>query len=339
MANVSLKHVKIVTAKGKRYYYFDTGLTKPNGARLYVPLPHPETGGFGVQYAHQQGLRRKRERKVELFSVADAVRYYEASERFAKKAQGTQQKYLIYMKRMARKFTDPRIGSWPVVDIAREDVRRFLEDLGPGAQNLQLAVLREVLKLARKHDKIPHDFDPTKEIDNEHKATPHEPWPEWLIEKALADPDMRLPVALLYFTGQRIGAVVRMKWTDIDEGIIHVPPHKTSGDLYITLHVRLLALLAEYERSLTTIIHKNGKPLTADALRERIKTWLRAQGQGHLVPHGLRKNAVNALLQSGSTIAEVKGVTDQSMKIIEHYADQIDKKRLAKQAIGKWESS
>lgn len=339
MANVSLKHVKIVTAKGKRYYYFDTGMTKPNGARLYVPLPHPDTGDFGVQYAHQKGLRRKRERKVELFSVADAVRYYEMSERFAKKAQGTQQKYLIYMKRMVRKFTDPRIGSWPLADITREDVRRFLSDLGPGAQNLQLAVFREVLKLARKHDKIPPDFDPTKEIDNEHEPVPHEPWPEWLIEKALETPEMRLPVALLFFTGQRIGAVVRMKWTDIDDGVIHVPPHKTSGHLYIRLHSRLLAILADYERSLTTIIHKNGKPVTSNALRERIKLWLKSQGHGSLVPHGLRKNAVNALLLAGATAAEVKGITDQSMKIIEHYASQIDKKKLAKRAIGKWEAN
>jgi hypothetical protein len=38
----------------------------------------------------------------------------------------------------------------------------------------------------------------------------HQPWPEGLVELALEDPAMRLPVGLLYFTGQRIGDVVKM---------------------------------------------------------------------------------------------------------------------------------
>lgn len=38
------------------------------------------------------------------------------------------------------------------------------------------------------------------------------------------------------------------------------------------------------------------------------------------VPHGLRKNAVNALLEAGCTIAEVSAITGQTHQVVEHYA-------------------
>jgi len=39
-----------------------------------------------------------------------------------------------------------------------------------------------------------------------------------------------------------------------------------------------------------------------------------------VVPHGLRKNAVISLLEAGCTAAEVSGITDQSLQMVEHYA-------------------
>jgi hypothetical protein len=56
-----------------------------------------------------------------------------------------------------------------------------------------------------------------------------------------------------------------------------------------------------------------------------------------LVFHGLRKSAVVFLLEAGCTDAEV--FTGQSREMAEHYAKQVNHRRLAAAAILKWEAA
>ncbi len=58
-----------------------------------------------------------------------------------------------------------------------------------------------------------------------------------------------------------------------------------------------------------------------------------------LVFHGLRKSAVATLLEAGCTTAEVQAITGQSMQMVEHYAKQVNQKKLAASAILKWENA
>ena len=334
MAKVTLSHVKKVKAKGRVYFYFDTGDTKPNGAPILRRLPDISSPDFGTVYATCKAIRTKRDNRERILTVIEAVKLYETSPKFKKLANSTQDKYIIYLKRMAGIFLDPRKGSWPVTSITRPDVRDLLEELGPGARQLQLAVFRQVLRYADSLDKIPPQFDPSKGIRIDHKAKPHDAWPELLVEQALQS-EVSLPVALLYYTGQRIGAVARMKWSDIQDGIITVPPFKRTGLLYIPVHKELADILAKEERGLTTIIHKNGKPVSSDALYSRIKSWL---GKHPYVPHGLRKNAVNMLIEAGCTVGEVSAITGQTLGMVEHYAKQRNNLKLAMRAMGKWEA-
>ncbi len=62
-------------------------------------------------------------------------------------------------------------------------------------------------------------------------------------------------------------------------------------------------------------------------------------GEAGLSPHGLRALAVNTLLEAGCTPAEVAGITDQSLGIIERYARQRDQRKFARRAMGKWTSA
>ncbi len=61
---------------------------------------------------------------------------------------------------------------------------------------------------------------------------------------------------------------------------------------------------------------------------------IRAAG---LVFHGLRKSAVVMLLEAGCTTAETQAITGQTMEMIEHYARQVNQKKLAASAILKWQ--
>ena len=332
MANVGLDHVKTVRSKGREYLYFDTG-ERVDGKIVYKRLPDRGSLDFGTKYSAYLAVKTKRANRASLITIEQLSNDYQRHNMFLKRAETTQKAYLTYIANMVRRFRDPKKGSWPVIQIERTHIRALLEPLGPGAQIMQLALLRNILRFGRETDKIPETFAPDKDIEIDHDSVPHEPWPEDLIEKALKDPVMRLPVGLLYFTGQRIERVCGMKWTDIVDGVIHVPPHKKQGDLYIPIHEKLAAILASYPKSLTTIIcHPDGASLTPATLRPRIQRWALANGYKRN-PHGLRKNAVSALLHAGCSAAMVTAITGQSLQMVEHYARGRDSRQLGQSAM------
>ncbi len=320
MAKIGLAYVKTVQVKGKQYLYFDTG----NPEKRYNRLPDAGSPDFGTRYASWLAVRTKRANMTKMVTFAELASLYQLSPKFLNRAKGTQRTYLPYIVRMIDMFND-----WAAADIDRADIRALLAELTPGAQIMQLAVARNIFGYGRKNDLV--ENDPTKDIEIDHESVAHEPWPEAVIEKALEGP-ARIPVALLYFTGQRIGDVCKMRWSDIDDGVITVVQQKTGKELYVPLHGRLSAILAEVPRSLTTIVcnHK-GKPYSPSALRKVIK-----QHVGDHVPHGLRKNAVNALLEAGCSAAMVSAITGQTMQIVEMYAAKRNNRKLAKTAMGKW---
>jgi stage V sporulation protein SpoVS len=76
--------------------------------------------------------------------------------------------------------------------------------------------------------------------------------------------------------------------------------------------------------------------LTEGAVRQRLQAWALAKGH-QVVPHGLRKNAVNALLEAECSVAEVSAITGQDLKTIEHYAKGRNQERLGRSAMLKFE--
>ncbi|MEG8051008.1 hypothetical protein QP178_14425 [Sphingomonas aurantiaca] len=56
------------------------------------------------------------------------------------------------------------------------------------------------------------------------------------------------------------------------------------------------------------------------------------------MPHGLRKNAVIALLEAGCSTAETASVSGQSLQMVELYARQRNQSTLADSALARWES-
>ena len=71
-----------------------------------------------------------------------------------------------------------------------------------------------------------------------------------------------------------------------------------------------------------------------DRARAEAMARLRAAG---LVFHGLRKNAVNVLLEVGCTEDEVSAIVEMSPQMVRHYARDVNKRRLAVNAMKKLE--
>lgn len=334
-----LKHVKYVwphgKGSGKVYAYFNTGKRKANGQVLYVRLPDPASPGFYPSYGAFVAGRTKRAAVV--YTIKQMADEFEASPEFAAKAKGTRQLYTIMLRQIVRE-----LGKAPVNGITREDVRIPLEAMRqtPGAYNMFRAVLGALYAWGREMEKT--ELEPVKSI-RKMAVGEHEPWPEEILEAGLVSTNdrIRLVVHLLYFTGQRIGDVLKIKWTDIRKGFLVIVPQKTSKHrkvLRVKLHQELVAELAKTPRKgLTIVTTQDGTPASDSLIRRDLKEFTAALGH-ETVPHGLRKNAVNALLEAGCSAAEVSSFTGQTMAIIEHYAARMNVQTLSESAVLKFET-
>ena len=333
------KHVKRVTAKGKVYFYFDTGTRAPdkNGdlQKVYVRLPDVRAADFGDKLAAAQAARTKRQRQQMMMTVERMATLYQDSREWRALAKNTQDLYTIYL-RDVNKY----LGHAPAHDVIPSDVETMLDRMGarPGAANAAMRVLGALYAWGRKRSHIGGAINPTSGI-KDIPAGEHKAWPEYVVQAALQSPDERVRLAthLLLYTGQRIGDVMAMRWGDIRDGVIQVRQQKTGKELSIPLHSALAAELQRTSRrGMTIITSRDGKAMTDQTIRRYIKAHGRQFGL-QIVPHGLRKNAVIALLESGCSVAETAAITGQTYGMVEHYAKQINQARMASAAIIKWQ--
>ena len=190
------------------------------------------------------------------------------------------------------------------------------------------------------------------------------PWPWEAIEyfREHASAHLWETAALALYTGQRLSDVLIIRWSDINEGLIAVVQGKTTKKLWIPIHKQLKVLLATLEARLRTKLGEAGreldlrhchepillntrhKPWTADGFKaswsEELNQPIMAElRRRQLVFHGLRKSAVVFLLEAGCTDAETAAITGQTRDMVEHYAKQVNQRRLAAAAILKWEKA
>lgn len=325
------KYVRSKTAKGKTYLYFDTGAVTDAGKTILKRLPGLRDPTFGRALSAAESARERRDATPHVLTVATLANLYEKSQEFARLAHASQVNYGTYL-RAARE----RLGIAPAADVTAEDVRIIRDKMAetPGAANMFVRTLGSLYSWGRKRGHVQNS--PVRDVELLEQGE-HEPWPEWLLERALAAETARLPVAMLYYTAQRIGDVCRMRWSDIRDGAIELKQQKTGLTLTIPIHRELAALLDALPRTaLTILIGPAGGPWTPHTLRRHLQVWAEAQG-AQIVPHGLRKNAVNALLEAGCSSAETAAISGQTLQVIEHYAKRRDTRVLGKAAILRWE--
>lgn len=326
-----LEHVKYVRARGKLYAYFNTG-RKAAGKTVYARLPDPSSPGFFDSYASFKAARTKR--SATAYTVTNLANDYLKSHDFGSKAKATQKVYHIQIGKVI-----DRLGKFPVDQLARRHIMLVLQGEGwaPGTANAFLSAVGTIYAWGRKYDKT--EANPTRDIERV-KGGEHEPWPEDVLEAALScnQPRVRLAVHLLYFTGQRIGDVCKMRWSDVRDGMVRVVQEKTRKLVEFDLAAELASELDRTAKEGLTILAIDGKPVPQQRLRRELKAFAADHG-AKVVPHGLRKNAVNALLECGCTIAEVAAITGQTFQVVEHYAAKVNTRKLGKAAIYKFDQA
>jgi integrase len=227
-----------------------------------------------------------------------------------------------------------------VHDMPRAKVASYIYAIGvehPSMANLTKSVLRKLLshavRLGYRSD------NPVIEVDRYRQGT-HHTW----TESQLAAYERRWPLgtrerlayALLLWTGQRGGDVVRMRRADISGGAIAVVQEKTGTALSVPIDPELAAAIkAGPANGLHLIGAPNGRPIRRPALTALIKRGVAAAGlPPECVPHGLRKAQMRRLAEAGATAKEIASVSGhKTLNEVARYTAAADQRRLSRRAM------
>lgn len=213
-------------------------------------------------------------------------------------------------RRILDKICD-RNGSMDYRDITGGHVRLAMDALraAPEAANGYLKTLRGLFRFACERELVPSD--PSAGIKKvRHKTDGHHTWAIEEVKQYEARHPVgtkaRLALALLLYTGQRRGDVVRMGRQHVEHGLLRVVQGKTREALQLPVLPILVDILAASPvGDLTYLVTQWGKPFTAAGFGGKFREWCDQAGLKHCTAHGLRK--------AGATIAAENGATDREL--------------------------
>ena len=159
-----------------------------------------------------------------------------------------------------------------------------------------------------------------------------EPWPRELLDAYRQACPIgtreRLVMELCVGTGQRIGDVLEMRWSDIQEGGFAVKQGKTGKELWIPILPELQAALNEASRhSVYILTNERGTNRWsyrgASAAVRRVRKDVGALDYDI---HSWRYNAACELVEAGCSDDLVAAVTGQSPAMVLHYTKKVRQK-------------
>jgi integrase len=146
-------------------------------------------------------------------------------------------------------------------------------------------------------------------------------------------------MALLLYTAQRRGDIVRMGPQHVRTGMITVRAQKTSRTtgktLLIPIHPALAELLAATPaRHLTFLTTKTGAPFSAAGFGNKVREWCDEAGLPDCTAHGLRKAQCRRLAEAGCSEHEIAAISGhESLSEIRTYTRAAEQTRMAKSAM------
>jgi hypothetical protein len=122
--------------------------------------------------------------------------------------------------------------------------------------------------------------------------------------------------------------LVRLGWTDIDDGGFALRQKKTGVRPWCPIFPELDAEMAGWEkRPGPFLLQGNGKPFTTNQMWKAFNEAREDHpALADAVWHGLRANAVIHLRQSGYSIAQISDMIGMSPQVVERYSRHADRK-------------
>lgn len=212
----------------------------------------------------------------------------------------------------------------------------------PGKCREALSTLNNILKLAYDRGWVEQnvaakvgELPPSKAIER---------WQQDELDLFLSTAPWHLKNAMMLalYTGQRRSDLVKIRWPDYDGATIHVTQKKTGTELWIPVHPKLkqhLAVMALQEPiGDFMLVNHYDQPWSPDSLRVAIKRHSSKIGLGGRMLHGVRKTTASILGEMGCTALQIMAITGhQSLKEVQRYTAGAEKKKLAQEAMDKWQ--
>ena len=147
----------------------------------------------------------------------------------------------------------------------------------------------------------------------------------------------RLALALLLYTAQRRGDVIKLGRQMVRDGWLTFTQEKTGQRMEIPIVAHLQEIIdASPTGDLTYIVTQFHKPFSSAGFGNWFRKRCDEAGLSHCSAHGLRKAAAAKMADSGCTTQEIMAITGHtSIKEVERYTRSADQKRRAGQAMQK----
>ncbi|MGI3213433.1 tyrosine-type recombinase/integrase [Roseovarius tibetensis] len=291
------------------------------------------TAEFWTEYAAILS-QKDRPRKVVARSFGALIDNYRRSPRYRNLKPRTGLDYDKYLD-----FFREIMGEANPAKMQRKDVIRLRDANAEKAYfaNYSLRVLRVLMEHCV--DLGWRETNPARGVPElKTEKTQREPWPRELLDVYRAQCPVgtreRLVMELCVGTGQRIGDVLAMRWSNIENGAVWVRQSKTSKELWVPILPELHAALDAASRHSVYILTNErgdnrwsyrGASAAVRKVRERI-------GALDYDIHSWRYNAVCELLEAGCGDDLFAAVTGQSPAMVQHYTRKVRQRIRAVQA-------
>lgn len=334
--NGTIVRIKYVTQEidrhGKHRIYFRAGKGKRTALR--GPIGSPE---FWQDYqaAGKKPLETNSGRNDRISWICNQ---YFGSVEFKQLAPITKKTRRNVLNRFCVKHGDKRYANLEPRHLRK--VRLAMKDT-PDAWNDLRKVLIQVYRFAINEDLV--ESNPARKVEKL-KPKNKDGFHAWTLEEVeefeLKHPigtKARLAMAVLLYTGQRRGDVVRLGRQHEKEEWLVFDQEKTGKRMEIPIVEELQEIInSSPTGDLTYITTAYNRPFTAAGFGNRFRKWCDAAGLPQCSAHGLRKAAAERLALVGCTPNEIMAITGHtSLAEVERYTRRADQRRRAGNATKK----
>ncbi len=320
--------VHAVVARGRQYFYFQAGRgTLCVGERIKLPKD-PQSPEFWQAIRQAQGLPRE----ASTDTINGLIDAYVESPQFQDLTTGSQYQY-----RRCLDIARAAWGSLPSAALLPHHVQAMMDKLAgtPSKANNFLAAMRSLSAYARPRKLLLQAI--TEGVKPFERPGGHKPWtPEQL--RAAHDRltgVVRRGIMLYLYTGQRGSDIVRIGWTDIDDGGFSVRQRKTRRDVWCPIVPELAAEIATWEnRPGPFLLQGNGKPYSRKLFWKHFdEARAEIPELADVTLHGLRATAVIRLRRAGLSVGQIGDIAGMSLATIERYCRFADRKTSGQAAL------
>lgn len=301
----------IYLKKGKLYFQrrgYDT-------VRLFAEYGSAE---FDLELARAKSGRAQTPKSKRSFHIL--IENYRLSNRFKKLSPRSKADYVKVLK-----FFRERFGDLNPVKMQRKDVIRLRDSNADRVRFANYCV--QIIRILFEHsiDLGWRTDNPAKGVQLlKSEAEPRQPWPNHLVEKfrEVAKGRELLLFELCIGTGQRIGDVLKMQWSDIEDHGIHVQQNKTGQKLWLPFTPRLNALIDKApKKSLFLLSNNKGTgPWSYRGASHAVRQIRKKIGALAYDIHGLRHTTTSELAALGLSDELIMAITGhRSSAMISHY--------------------